>query len=82
MMPGPHLSQWDFSLAKYFPITERIKLQFRADSFNFLNHTNFGNPFLVFMGETVSGTADNVNNDSHFGAGAQRQFQLNLKLFF
>ena len=82
MLPGPHLSEWDFSLGKYFPITERFKLQFRIDSFNFLNHTNFGNPFLVFGAETVSGTADNVNNDSHFGAGAQRQFQLNLKLSF
>jgi Carboxypeptidase regulatory-like domain/TonB dependent receptor len=82
MIPGPHLSEWDFSLGKFFPITERFKLQFRADGFNILNHTNFGNPFLAFHDEFVTGTADNVNNDSHFGAGAQRQFQLNLKLFF
>ncbi len=80
MLPGPHLSQWDFSVGKYFPVGERLKLQFRADAFNLVNHTNFGNPFLVFGAETVSGTADNVNNDSHFGAGAQRQFQLNLKM--
>ena len=81
-LPAPWLTQWDFSLAKWFPIGERVKLQFRADGFNFLNHPNFGNPQSVFGAEFVSGTADGVNNDSHFGAGAARQFQLNLKLIF
>src|ERR1035437_152247 len=81
-LPAPWLTQWDFSVAKWFPISERVKLQFRADGFNFLNHTNFGNPGSSFGAETVTGTADSVNNDSHFGEGAQRQFQLNLKLVF
>jgi len=81
-LPAPWLAQWDFSLAKWFPIGERVKLQFRADGFNFLNHPNFGNPQSVFGAEFVGGTADGVNNDSHFGAGAARQFQLNLKLVF
>ncbi len=81
-LPAPWLTQWDFSVAKWFPIGERVKLQFRADGFNFLNHTNFGNPESSLGAEFVAGTADGVNNDSHFGAGAQRQFQLNMKLVF
>lgn len=81
-LPAPWLTQWDFSLAKSFPIGERVKLQFRADGFNFLNHANFGNPESSLGAEFVAGTADGVNNDSHFGAGAARQFQLNLKLVF
>ena len=81
-LPAPWLTQWDFSLAKWFQISERFKLQFRADGFNILNHANFGNPASVFGAEFISGTADVVNNDSHFGAGAQRQFQLNMKLIF
>jgi hypothetical protein len=81
-LPAPWLTQWDFSVAKWFPISERVKLQFRADGFNFLNHTNFGNPASSLGAEYVSGTADVVNNDSHFGEGAQRQFQLNMKLVF
>jgi hypothetical protein len=81
-VPAPSLAEWDFSIGKYFPITERVKLEFRADAFNLLNHPIFGNPGPVFGAETITGTADNVNNDSHFGAGAQRQFQLNLKLSF
>ena len=31
----------DFSLAKNFSITESVTFQFRADAFNFFNHTNF-----------------------------------------
>jgi hypothetical protein len=29
---------------KNFPLSERIKLQFRVDLFNILNHPNFNNP--------------------------------------
>jgi len=43
-LEGPKFFQWDFSGMKNFPITEKIKLQFRADLFNILNHPNFGNP--------------------------------------
>lgn len=41
---GPGFFQWDLSVMKNFPITEKIKLQFRADIFNILNHPNFANP--------------------------------------
>jgi hypothetical protein len=41
---GPGFFQWDLSLMKNFPITERFKMQFRADLFNILNHPNFTNP--------------------------------------
>jgi len=34
----------DFGLIKMFPITERVKVQFRAEFFNAFNHTNFDNP--------------------------------------
>jgi hypothetical protein len=81
-VPAPPLAEWDASVGKYFQLTDRFRLEFRADAFNFLNHPIFGNPGPVFGAEFITGTADNVNNDSHFGAGAQRQFQLNLKLVF
>ncbi len=41
---APGFFQWDFSLMKNFPVTEKITLQFRADIFNILNHPNFANP--------------------------------------
>ncbi len=43
-LPGPNFFQWDFSGMKNFPVTERLKVQFRGDLFNILNHPNFGNP--------------------------------------
>ena len=34
----------DLSVSKHFDITERFKLQFRAEAFNAFNHANFDNP--------------------------------------
>lgn len=41
---APGFFQWDMSGMKTFPVTERLKVQFRADLFNILNHPNFTNP--------------------------------------
>jgi hypothetical protein len=38
---GPGFQNWDMSLLKNFPITERKALQFRAEAFNIFNHANF-----------------------------------------
>ncbi len=41
---GPGLANVDFAMAKYFPVTEKVKLQFRSEFFNLLNHTNLNEP--------------------------------------
>lgn len=41
---GPAYADWDFSAVKNIPVTEGKQLQFRAEFFNFLNHTNFRLP--------------------------------------
>jgi len=42
---GPGLQNWNFAVAKVFPLgTERVHLRFRVDFFNLFNHTNFANP--------------------------------------
>lgn len=37
-------TQWDFAVHREFLIHESLKLQFRAEMFNVLNHPNFGPP--------------------------------------
>jgi hypothetical protein len=41
---GPHFAQLDMSFFKTFSVTERVRVQFRAESFNFANHLNLGQP--------------------------------------
>ncbi len=41
---GPGYANWDFSAFKNIRLTERKELQFRAELFNFLNHTNLRLP--------------------------------------
>jgi hypothetical protein len=42
---GPHFSNFDAAVSKNFPLwNERYRLQFRAEAYNALNHTNFGIP--------------------------------------
>jgi len=41
---GPGLDNWDFALHKNTWIREGMNLEFRAEFFNFFNHTQFSNP--------------------------------------
>ncbi len=41
---GPGLVNFDFSLFRHIPITERVNLEFRTEVFNIFNHPNFGLP--------------------------------------
>jgi hypothetical protein len=44
IVQGPNFWNLDSSLLKNFGLTERFKIQFRAEVFNVLNHTNWENP--------------------------------------
>jgi hypothetical protein len=54
---GPAFFQWDWSVMKNFPLTERFKLQFRADLFNIFNHPNFGPPDAGICTAVTAATA-------------------------
>jgi hypothetical protein len=41
---GPGTWNLDLGFSRAFPITERVKLTFRAEAFNSLNHTELGDP--------------------------------------
>lgn len=80
-LTGPGLSELDFSASKNSHITERLGLQFRAEFFNVLNHTNFMTPNEVVYTSATSGispTAALVTATST----ASRQIQFGAKLQF
>jgi hypothetical protein len=44
VITGPGAQSWDMSLARQFPIWERVRLDFRAEFFSIFNHQNWGSP--------------------------------------
>jgi hypothetical protein len=82
---GPSLYSLDFSAMKSTGLSkhnELLKLQFRAEFYNILNHSNFSPPIAnrtVFTatGPTV-GTAGNITST----VTTNRQIQFGLKLLF
>jgi len=42
-VPGPGMANWDFSVLKNIPVTERYQLQFRSEFYNVFNHAQFLN---------------------------------------
>jgi hypothetical protein len=58
---GPSFTEFNFSVSKDTPITERLRLQLRAEFFNIFNHPNFSNPELpgFFADAGVNGIGSN-----------------------
>jgi hypothetical protein len=52
-LTGPGYVGMDVSLFKDTQVTERVKVQFRTECFNVLNHTNFGTPNLLLTSPTA-----------------------------
>ena len=73
LLHGPGSQTVNFSLFKNIPIRERLKFQFRFETFALFNHTNFGNPSATF------GTSSFGNIT---GASGNRNIQLGAKLVF
>lgn len=82
-------SQVDLTLRKEFALTERMRLQFRAEAFNILNRANFGTIYYQLSdGRALFGTPSNTQNgqlgglNSLYQVGGPRSMQLALKLRF
>jgi len=80
---GPGLLDVDTSFFKRFRISERWNLQFRAEVFNILNHSNFAYPNgIVFQGDSSSFTNSLSAGAITATAITSRQIQFALKLLF
>jgi hypothetical protein len=78
---GPGVAEIDFSALKVVNVTERVRVQFRAEFFNILNHTNFGTPNTVVFTSATAGpspTAGVITGTST----TSRQIQFGLKLLW
>ncbi len=91
-------AQWDFAVHRDFPIHESLKLQFRAEMFNVLNHPNFGPPVgdlqspqsvnpqfglsTQTLADSLGGPAGLGGFNALYQVGGPRSIQLALKLFF
>jgi hypothetical protein len=79
---APGYRTWDFSAFKFFKTSERTELEFRAEFFNLLNHTNF----LFANSGPQNGNNATILGTSQFGsltaARPPRQIQFALKFSF
>ncbi len=73
LLHGPGAETVNFSVFKNFPIKERLKFQFRFETFGLFNHTNFNNPSATIN----TGSFGNIT-----GASGNRNIQLGGKLQF
>lgn len=71
---GPGRTNLDASLFKDFRPLEHLTVQFRAESFNLLNHPQFGQPNATIGSGSVGQITSTVGNP--------RQMQLALRLMF
>jgi hypothetical protein len=53
ILRGPNQRNADISIIKYFPVTERTKLEFRSEFFNAFNLVSFQNPVNVLAAANV-----------------------------
>jgi hypothetical protein len=88
-------TQWDLAVHRDFPFGESLKLQFRAEMFNVLNHPNFGPPISDIRNKTQFGLSTQTLGNSLAGGyvgggafnplyqlGGPRSMQFALKFMF
>jgi hypothetical protein len=71
---GPGFYSWDAAVFKSTPLTEKLNLEFRAESFNLFNHANFGNPASNISVPATVGTISSASDG--------RTIQFGLRLSF
>ena len=87
---GPDWKNADLSIIKNTKVTERLNVQFRADTFDLFNHANFGQPgggpgaqpnVAFTTGATTIGTISSTRFPTG-DSGSSRQMQFAVKLQF
>ena len=66
----------DVTLAKFFRLNERIRLEFKMEAYNVSNTFTAANPDLTVTRSTFGRTTSQLSGVNG------REFQYNLKLYF
>jgi hypothetical protein len=87
-------TQWDFAVRRQLTLHEILRLQFRFEFFNLLNHPNFANPVgdisnplfgqsTRLLGQSLGGPSPGFGGLSPlYQIGGPRSIQFALKLLF
>jgi hypothetical protein len=75
---GPGFNNTDFSIMRNTELGERVRVQFRVEVFDLLNHANSGQPGSV-VGTPDFGRITNTRFPTG-ESGSSRQMQLGVKL--
>ena len=80
---APGYGDWDLSVFKNIPVTERFRVQLRAEMYNVFNRINLpSGPFSVNSNGTVTDTIGDFNGAPGIGAGEPFNMQLAAKIIF
>jgi hypothetical protein len=86
ILRGPGFVNLDTGLFRTFDVSERVKVQFRAESFNFTNTPHFNNPGATVTSATrnADGSIRSLGGYTEVTAAAddERQFRFALRVSF
>lgn len=68
----------NFSVAKTFSLTERLRLDFRGEMFNAFNRVRFGSGSLTIQSQSFGVLSQTAGDQSN----TPRQMQVALKIYF
>ena len=78
---GPGFDKWDMVLQRTLSFSERVNLQFRAESYNVFNRAQFGQPGNLTSNPGTFGQSTFEVRQPDLTTGA-RQIQFGMKLSF
>src|SRR5262249_23272337 len=81
VLHGPRLFEIDASIFRRFRITERMNLEFRAESFNLTNTPHFDRPGTTF-GNAGFGQVTTARGNQSVQVNENRQLQFGVRLGF
>jgi len=74
VLSGPGWNQVDMTFMKYFQMTEKVRLELRAEAYNLFNHTQFAGVGTAFTTPSTFGRVTSARDPRSMMLGARLQF--------